>query len=217
MKIPPRPRLLLALLASTWCVACASVKTVPVGGERDAVKVRRPAEIWIRPFATDNGMWQKAAAPMDKRIEIRDWLSGSLLRDLATIAPARLLADEMPTSGWLVTGRFLRVQPGSRLGRMFLGGIGAGASKLETAVDVYDLAVSATQPILSFTTTGGSNLATGLSGAMNATDDDVSRTAREIHDYLEAHLWPAESKEGREVAPAAIGEVKIAPAPRRAR
>jgi hypothetical protein len=180
--------------------------------------MRRPSEINIKPFETSGGMWQRDASSPEKRAEIRDWLTGSLLRHLAPLAPTYLLEGEpAPTSGWLVTGRFLRIDPGSRTQRMFLGGLGAGASKLETQVYVFDLAVSANEPILSFTTTGGSNLAAGIPGAMSEMDDDIERTAREIYDYLEARLWPENRTQGGANAPTAIEEVKITPSPPRGR
>lgn len=206
---------LLLCGVSLLCGGCASVKALPGSGSSDSTRMRRPAGIYVRPFETSSGMWQRDAASPEMRRDIRDWLTGSMLRHLATLAPTHLLEGESaPASGWLVTGRFLRVNPGSRVKRMFLGGIGAGASKLETRVDVFDLAVSSTEPMLSFTTTGGSNLAAGVSGVMTATEDDVERTAREIHSFLEDHVWPAESKQGRPDAPTAIDQVDIKPASR---
>jgi hypothetical protein len=205
-----RPCLLLLCGAAALLVGCASVKTLPGSGTSDPTRMRRPSGIYVRPFETNGGMWQRDASSSEKREEIRDWLTGSMLRHLTAIAPTHLLEGETkPTSGWLVMGRFLRVDPGSRVKRMFLGGIGAGASKLETRVDVFDVAVSVTEPILSFATTGGSNLSAGIPGAMTAMEDDIERTAREIHDFLQAHVWPAESKLGRPDAPTAIDEVGI--------
>jgi hypothetical protein len=186
--------ILLLIAAVAFGAGCASVSTVPAEGVSNARQVRRPAKIWVRPFATNDGMWLKDTAEPEQRAMIQDWLTGSLLRHLPEIAPTFLLEDEPPDAGWLVSGRFLRVDPGSRTGRLFFGSFGAGASKLETRVNVYDLAVSPTEPILTFTTTGGSNLAVGLHGAMNSTDDDVDRTAREILGNLEAHLQPAGSE-----------------------
>lgn len=175
---------------------CASVSTVPVESTPDSTRLRRPDGIWVRPFATDHGLWQKEFSDPQKRAEVSEWLSGSLLRHLAPIAPVHLVEDELPSQGWLVSGRFLRVNPGSRTGRMFFGGVGAGASKIETQVNVYDLAVSSVEPVLTFVTTGGSNLATGLHGVLAATDDDVDRTAREIRQHLEEHLWPESAETG---------------------
>jgi hypothetical protein len=99
------------------------------------------------------------------------------------------------------------------MGRMFFGGIGGGASRLETRVNVYDLAVSTTQPVLTFTTSGGSNLAHGLHGVATAIDNDVDRTAREIRAFLEDRLWPGDEDFRALRAPEAIDEIEISPAP----
>lgn len=201
----------LALLA-VLVGGCASVSTIPSEGVARDMKLRRPAKIFLQPFDTSDGMWQGRAAAAGARVEIRDWLTSRLETELTKIAPTRLSGSEPLRSGWLVSGRFLRVNPGSRVKRMFLGGVGAGASKLETKVEVYDVAVSLTEPVLSFTTTGGSNLAAGIPGAMSATDDDINRTAREIREFLESRLW----SRGTEAAPLppALDEIEIAPVPR---
>lgn len=212
MNSHPRTLLVLLALVAAGLSGCASVKTLPDGADAGATRLRRPAEIYIRPFDTNDGMWQRDAAEPARRAEIRDWLSGNLLRHLAALAPTQLVEGEpVNASGWLVTGRFLRVNPGSRVKRMLLGGVGAGASKLETRVEVYDLAVSSTQPILGFTTTGGSNLAAGIPGALTAIDADIERTAREIHDFLAARLWPADGTPEGAAAPRSLDEVKIPP------
>lgn len=191
---------------------CASVKTRPAGASSETTRLRRPAVIHVQPFATTGGMWQKSASSPERRLEIRDWLTGRLLLHLSSLAPTHVLdAEATPSTGWLVAGRFLRVNPGSRVARMFLGGVGAGASKLETRVDVFDLAVSDAEPMVSFTTTGGSNLAVGLPGAMAATDDDVDRTAREIHAFLAARLWPADEPPVEDEPPRPMGEINIGP------
>jgi hypothetical protein len=205
-----RPAWALLCGAALLFGGCASVKTLPGGGSSDPTRMRPPSHIYVRPFETTGGMWQRDIASPASRQEVRDWLTGSLLRHLAVMAPTHLLeGDTTPNSGWLVMGRFLRVDGGSRVKRLFLGGIGAGASKLETRVDVFDLAVSATEPILSFATTGGSNLQAGIPGAMTAMEEDIDRTAREILDFLEKHVWPAETAEGRPQAPNAIDEIGI--------
>jgi hypothetical protein len=214
MKVDKCIKIFPVVIAAALTGGCASVSTVTTEGKSDSTLIRSPVTIWIRPFATDGGMWLKDSAEPENRAQIRDWLSGCLIRRLSTIAPAHLLESEVPTEGWLVTGRFLRVNPGSKSGRMFFGAFGGGASEMETQVDVYDLAVSEAEPVLTFTTTGGSNLATGLHGVMNATDDDVDRTAREIREHLEARLWADNDEHGGQASPEATGKAQMAPAPR---
>ena len=204
-------RLLALILASALASACASVKSIPDKGVSAEMKMRRPGTIYIEGFNTTHGRWEGRAAQPELRTEIRLQLTAHLERHLAHIAPTRLLTGERPHSGWLITGHFLRANPGSRVGRMFLGGIGAGASKLETKVQVFDLAVSSLDPILSFTTSGGSNLAAGPTGVFAGIDDDVERTAREIEGYLEAHLWPANTNEGRPLPSDSLQTIEVLP------
>src|SRR4029079_17604582 len=90
-------------------------------------------------------------------------------------------------------------------------GLGAGGTKMETRVRVYDLASSA-QPFLTFETTGGSNAMPGLltstgpvsaafsmtTQAMMGVTDDAARTSRMItgalNGYLVEHGWLNKSK-----------------------
>jgi Domain of unknown function (DUF4410) len=74
-------------------------------------------------------------------------------------------------------------------------GLGAGGSKMETSVEVFDLAAGGGKPFMHFSTTGGSNAMPGLitSGgpgvgavysmihaAAVGTTDDAARTSRMI-------------------------------------
>lgn len=85
--------------------------------------------------------------------------------------------------------------------RVFFG-CGAGGTKMETAVEVYDLSVSDTVPAFTFTTTGGSGATPGALINPNAigvglaatgriaqgVSDDSKRTARMISAYLSQML-----------------------------
>jgi hypothetical protein len=104
-----------------------------------------------------------------------------------------------PRHGWLIRGNFTLVNQGSRFLRAAIG-FGAGGTKLETQVSVYDLSVSDRQPFLTFTTTGGSNAEpgaitsfatdpldiviqvalSGIGGISHGVTEDTKRTAREI-------------------------------------
>ncbi len=61
---------------------------------------------------------------------------------------------------WLIQGRYVRVYQGSRALRSFIG-FGAGGTKMETVVEVYDLSVSGRVPAFTFETTGGSGAEPG--------------------------------------------------------
>jgi uncharacterized protein DUF4410 len=61
---------------------------------------------------------------------------------------------------WLVTGEFVRVNGGSRALRSLIG-LGAGGTKMETVVRVYDLSRLSKEPVFQFDTSGGSNAEPG--------------------------------------------------------
>jgi len=83
------------------------------------------------------------------------------------VAPGRLLeaGAKMPAEGLLVAGKILRTRQGSRALRIGIG-FGAGRTRLETSVRVFNLAASRTEPWLRFETTGGSNMEPGVVGAL---------------------------------------------------
>jgi hypothetical protein len=127
------------------------------------------------------------------------------------VAPAERVGNVvgLPKTGWLVSGEFLRVNTGSRILRAGVG-LGAGGTKMETRVHVYDLSSSA-QPFLTFETTGGSNAMPGLltnpgttaaismtTQAMMGVTDDCARTSRmiagELNEYLIHRGWLDKSK-----------------------
>ena len=83
------------------------------------------------------------------------------------IAPGQILESgaPVPKSGLLVEGKVLRTRQGSRALRLGIG-FGAGRTKLETSVRVYNLEASSKKPWLNFETTGGSNMEPGLVGLL---------------------------------------------------
>jgi hypothetical protein len=77
-----------------------------------------------------------------------------------------------PENAWLIRGEFTKVNQGSRLLRGAIG-FGAGGTKVETNIYVYDLNQNSNTPFLTFSTTGGSNAEPGaVTGA--ATDPVVA-------------------------------------------
>lgn len=160
---------------------CASVSVVPTQPASTALS--KPSHIYVKPFDTTTGKWEKATSGETARKQINDTLTAQLESRLGEIVPTTVVGAETPTEGWLVTGNYIRVNPGDKWARMMIG-LGAGGSKLELEVRVYDLARSATTPATVFKTTGGSNQQGGMSTFNNATEDDVDRSVREIRDYL---------------------------------
>jgi hypothetical protein len=96
------------------------------------------------------------------------------------------------------------VEQGSRLLRSAVG-FGVGGSKVETRVEVYDLAQNPGTPFLTFSTTGGSGSEPGailalsadplqiaiggVTGAAHGLSEDTKRTAREITAELSNYMY----------------------------
>lgn len=204
------PCIALALLSS-----CASVS---VKGENHSAKqpVQKPAKIYVADFATQNGVFRIAGDPGKDPEAFKKKTSGVLadyvVKELNLhVAPAERVATVvgLPKTGWLVSGEFLRVNTGSRILRAGVG-LGAGGTKMETRVHVYDLASSA-QPFITFETTGGSNAMPGLltnpgtsaaismtTQAMMGVTDDSARTSRMVagmlNEYFVQHGWLPKNK-----------------------
>jgi hypothetical protein len=208
---------LLAIgLAVLGLAGCASISIEPHSESNEAQK---PSRIYVEEFGTAHGAFN-----VDRNgDELRDFksnLKAMLQTAMVTDLTKRLVpAEEEPKHGsmlgqhaWLIRGTFTRVNQGSRLLRGTIG-LGAGATKLETHVEVYDLDVSDTHPFLTFSTTGGSNaepgaitgvwtdpvttvVGVGLGGIGNflhGVTEDTKRTAREItavlSDYMFRRHW----------------------------
>lgn len=197
----------LAILFSS----CASV-SVRTENRTGKQPVRKPEKIYVANFDTTHGTFKIAGAesktPDAFKKKISDLLATYLAKGLSDhVAPAERTntVSGVPKGGWLVTGEFIRVNTGSRVLRSGVG-LGAGGTKMETRVTVYDLSTGS-KPFLSFETTGGSNAMPGLlsstgpvsaafsmvtQGMMGVTDD-AARTSRmitgELNSYLVDHGW----------------------------
>jgi len=136
---------------------------------------------------------------------------------LITAVPAARDQGFQPENAWLIRGRFTKVNQGSRLLRGAIG-FGAGGTKMETNVSVYDLNQNSNTPFLTFSTTGGSNaepgavtgaatdpvvlaigvVASGAGGVAHGLTEDTARTAREItaelSDYMYRSGWISKDK-----------------------
>jgi hypothetical protein len=205
LRAPISISCLFALTTSLFLTGCASVEVDP---QSVSVKtgLARPAQIYIDTFEQNRGEWKvdreggelahfKTKTALD--------LQNMLVERLRVIAPSSAWQGKR-MSGWLVKGNFVRVNQGSRALRMFIG-FGAGGTKIETNVRVYDLSQSNRTPILSFATTGGTNaepgaivdpllLPAGTPDSMQGLTVDLKRTAREIRDQLIEELGLNENK-----------------------
>jgi hypothetical protein len=202
----------LALLLTLALVSCASV-SVEDGTER--VTQKMPEIIYVLDFSTAHADFQVDRTGGDL-IEFKKNLQLMLKTAMAADLTDRLVPAVAGTkadwsrhqNAWLVRGEFTTVKQGSRLLRSAIG-FGAGGTKIETRVEVYDLAQDPGTPFLTFTTTGGSGAEPGailafttdplqlaiggVSGAAHGLSEDTKRTAREItakfSDYMYNRGW----------------------------
>lgn len=220
-----------------WLASCASVSVDNIRQTSPTPPLAAPEEILILPFT-----WNEEDLRVDRkgkdfeifRQDLQARLNRHLIKKLGThVAPARVISteDALPHGNyWLLTGRFARINQGSRFLRSTLG-LGAGGTKMETIVVVQDLSGKTPAKFLAFETTGGSNISQGIGGIVtlpvsgpmaltslfNAVDGirsgvsfDTMRTAHEIaatlSDYL--HQRDALGKKSH-LKPKRLGEAPI--------
>src|SRR5205809_48201 len=94
------------------------------------VGASHPRAIYVRPFCIDNAVFEGDEAASIGEMPIRKALTPvefaeDMKEELERIAPVRILKDtESPRLGWLIEGRFDRVDGGSPLARFFFGNFG---------------------------------------------------------------------------------------------
>jgi hypothetical protein len=220
-----------------WLASCASVSVDNIRQTSANPPVTAPDEILILPFA-----WNEDGLRVDRkgkdfetfRAELQARLNRHLIKKIGThVAPARVISteDSLPQGNyWLLTGRFARINQGSRLLRSTLG-LGAGGTKMETIVVVQDLSGKVPNKFLAFETTGGSNISQGIGGIatlpvsgpmaltslFNAVDGirsgvsfDTMRTAHEISATLSNYLHERDALGKKpHIKPKRLGEVPI--------
>lgn len=194
-------------LAAALLVGCASVSVKDLGEGGRVKPKRKPQSVYVMPFST-----QGADFKVDREgAELESFMHDTavMVADLtaerisAQLVPAQLVGinDSLPGTGWLIKGRFVVVNQGSRALRSFVG-LGAGATKMQVAVEVFDLARSRSTPFLKFETEGGSGSMPGLitspgpasaaismvGGSLRGVTDDAQRTARMITARLSQYM-----------------------------
>ena len=162
-----RPVLLMGLALA----GCSSVSVLQEKENASLAPSSGPPALYVQTFEVRRGAEFDAAAAKpdeDPREKVADTVAeGILSRAAELVAPGKMLdaEAELPAEGLLVKGKILRVRQGSRALRIGVG-FGAGRTRLETSVRVFNLAASRTEPWLRFETTGGSNMEPGLVGAL---------------------------------------------------
>ncbi|CAN5739758.1 hypothetical protein BH09VER1_BH09VER1_10510 [soil metagenome] len=158
---------LLGILFSLCSCSSVSVRP-PYHTASFAPPAKVPARIYVQNFSSPDGVFRvdrSGNALKTVETDIEDKLSEGLAERLTkSIAPTEILAEngKIPQGdAWLIAGKFDRVNQGSRALRALVG-LGAGGTKIETTVEVYNLAGKQPRKFLSFQTTGGSNAQQGL-------------------------------------------------------
>lgn len=212
---------LSGMLLAMGLVSCASI-SVRDGSERAAP--RMPDKIMVAPFDTERGIFrvdregaELAGFKQNLRILAQTALVADLNRRLVSAVPTHKTRGFPRENTWLVRGEFTRVNQGSRFLRAAIG-LGAGGTKMETRVRVYDLGRDSKTPFLTFSTTGGSGAEPGailtvstnplefaiqaalssLGGIAHGITEDTRRTDRMItavlSDYMYRKGWIPEEK-----------------------
>jgi hypothetical protein len=207
--------LLLAL------VSCASV-SVQKGGEQATPQM--PQKVYVAVFDTARGKFKvdrEGAESAEFKRNLQAMMQAGLVADLShrlvPAVPTNTVQGFQPENAWLIRGEFTKVNQGSRLLRGAIG-FGAGGTKVETNVYVYDLSRSADAPFLTFSTTGGSGAEPGAitavattpveiavqaaagsaGGVAHGLTEDTARTTREItaelSDYMYRSGWISKDK-----------------------
>jgi hypothetical protein len=157
-----------------------------------------PSAIYIRPFCIDTAVFEGDEGASDGEMPIRKALTPvefaqDLKEELEKIAPARVLKDhESPRVGWLVEGRFERVDGGSPAARYFGGIFGNGRSSLALHVRVTD--VRRGTVVYEFDMAGGSGYqgkfgTLRASGLGKASHFDLRNAAERVYVTLSANPY----------------------------
>jgi hypothetical protein len=223
-----------AVLSVTSCSSVSVEKVRHVIPPQEGPK-KSPVGILVRPYKVTN-----QALRVDRESEELEQFKKELTERLAQqtvealnqyVAPARVLAqgEALPRGNfWLVTGEFQRVNQGSRALRSVVG-FGAGGTKMDTVVRIYDLSQNEPCEFFNFETTGGSNLTQGVLGILafpasgpmafmslaNVVDGvlsgvtfDTKRTGRETAAILSEYLHKRRALEGKKpIKPKRLGGI----------
>lgn len=161
---------ILLVLTMASCASVSVSETIRPGPPK---KVVLPAKIYIKNYEINEAGFdvdREGESLRKFKWQTADRLSRMLRRQIRRrIAPATVISKAAPLpqeNAWLITGRFERVEQGSRALRTVVG-FGAGATRMETATFVYDLRKpDPGGPILVIRTQGGSNQMGGLIGTV---------------------------------------------------
>lgn len=205
-------------------LALASCASISVQKAAEQATSQMPLKIYVADFDIANGSFKvdREGAELAKfKRNLRAMMQTASVTDLShrliSAVPTAKEQGFQRENAWLIRGEFTKVNQGSRLLRGAIG-FGAGGTKMETNIYVYDLNQNSNTPFLTFSTTGGSNaepgavtgaatdpvilaigvVASGAGGIAHGLTEDTARTAREItaelSDYMYRSGWISKDK-----------------------
>jgi hypothetical protein len=219
------PRFIRLASAGMIALAFASCASISVQSNTETGTSQLPKKIYVSGFDATHGEFrvdrekaELSAFQQNLQFMLQTAMIVDISKRLGIPAMESYQEQEFhPENAWMIRGEFTRVNQGSRLLRSTIG-FGAGGTKVETNVYVYDLNQGETKPFLTFSTTGGSNaepgaitgIATdpveiavqatlsGVGGVAHGLTEDTKRTAREItavlSDYMYRRAWISKDK-----------------------
>lgn len=156
----------LFVLGALFLASCASV-SVQDAHEISTTPIKMPEKIYVQKFSMDGAKVEidKQGKELEEyKQAVVDLLHTRLVDRLPEIAPVEeYKGGPLPTEGWLIQGKFTWVNHGTKTARVLVG-FGLGATKMETEVEVTELAAGNPRKFLALKTTGGSNAEPGLAG-----------------------------------------------------
>jgi Domain of unknown function (DUF4410) len=205
-----RPALLFRIVFAGLSLALGSCASVSV---REVIPLtqapsRAPETVFLQPFEFEDDMirvGRQGEELEDFKRRLQQEMTSNLFEQISKyIAPAQAVpAGTVPqhANSWLITGRFTRLNQGSRALRSTLG-FGSGGTKMDVTATVSDLAGGAPKQFLMIQTTGGTNAMpgaimgvivwpltfSGTPGLISGLSGDCRRTSREITSALAAYM-----------------------------
>lgn len=208
----------LLLIAGCASVSVRDQEVTRLPGERG-----KPEKIVIRDFDISHAELNvdRTGDELEQfKANTVEALSKTIVSEMLKFYPAESISANAPAptgNALLIEGRITRINQGSRALRMVVG-FGAGGTKMETTVTVYDASTTPAKRVLAFDTTGGSGAEPGITspdpvsagasaaaGAGKGVSDDTKRTARMIAYRLSQYLgnqgWisPEQIKESKKL------------------
>jgi hypothetical protein len=205
-----KPAIMFPAVLAGLCLGLCSCASVSV---RETIPLTEPPSkppqtIFVQTFEFEEDMLRVGRRGDEleqfKHTMQQEMTTNLLERIRKYIAPAQAISTEtgLPRgNSWLISGRFARVNQGSRFLRGVLG-FGSGGTKMDVTVSVSDLSGRVPKQFLMIQTTGGSNAMpgavvgvvswpatiTGAPGLIAGLSADCRRTARQITSALAQYM-----------------------------